>query len=103
MKNKKRANLQVLPTNSNSYLVRNTKTNTEYTVLPLIENLECNCSDYRKSIACNHVFAVLKFLGFSSIAEYQEYVEEEMIARLEESKKIESEYLELEGDKDYLK
>jgi hypothetical protein len=102
--------LQVLPTNLSNYLVRNEIKNTEYTVLPLIEHLECNCSDWKNQsiafdsnqICCKHVFGVLRFLGFSQLSEYQEYVKEQMIARLEESKKTESEYLELENDHDYI-
>ena len=104
-------NLQVLPTKLHNYLVRNEIKGTEYTVLPLIDHLECSCNDWKNQsiafdtdqVCCKHIFALLRFLGFSQLSQYQEYVEEEMIARLEESKKVESEYLELEGDKDYLK
>jgi hypothetical protein len=104
-------NLQVLPTKLHNYLVRNEIKGTEYTVLPLIEHLECNCPDWKNQsiafdtdkVCCKHVFGVIRFLGFSQLSEYEEYVQEQMIARLEAQKEVESEYLELEGDKDYLK
>ena len=102
--------LQVLPTKLHNYLVRNEIKGSEYTVLPLIDHLECNCSDWKnQSIAfdtdkviCKHIFGVLNYLNFKTLDEYEEWVNKQMIARLEESKKIESEYLELENDHDYI-
>ena len=104
-------NLEVLTTGFNTYLVRNPNTNTEYIIEPRIDYLFCNCSDYKNQsygfetseVCCKHVFAVLGYLGFSKLSEYQDYVNERIIERLEAAKQTESEYLELENDRDFLK
>jgi hypothetical protein len=102
--------LQVFPTKLHNYLVKNEIKGTEYTILPLIDHLECNCPDWKNQsiafdtdkVCCKHVFGVIHFLGFSQLSEYEEYVEEQMIARLEAQKEVESQYLELENEHDYL-
>jgi hypothetical protein len=102
--------LDVLETGFKNYLVRNPQKESEYTIEPLIDYLKCNCSDYEnqaiafenKQVCCKHVFAVLGYLGFSKLSEYEDYVIDQVIQRMEAHKKAEIEYLELEHDKDYL-
>ena len=85
----------MLTTGFNTYLVRNPHKNTEYTIEPRIDYLFCNCSDYKNQsyafetseVCCKHIFAVLGYLGFSSLSEQIQ---------------DESEYLELEHERDYL-
>ena len=103
-------NLEVLTTGFNTYLVRNPEKNSEYIIEPRIDYLFCNCSDYKNQsyafetseVLCKHGFAVLSYLGFSKLSEYQDYVNERMIERLESAKQTESEYLELENDRDFI-
>ena len=102
--------LEVLTTGFNTYLVRNPHKNTEYIIEPRIDYLFCNCSDYKNQsyafetseVCCKHVFAVLGYLGFSSLSEYQDFVDEQLTIRMLEQIQDESEYLELEHDRDYL-
>lgn len=103
-------NLEVLMTGFNTYLVINPDKQTEYIIEPRIDYLFCNCSDYKNQsyafetskVCCKHIFAVLGYLGFSSLKEYQNYVSEELASRFEDQKETELQYLELEHDKDYL-
>lgn len=95
---------------ANYYTVRNPHKGTEYSVLPLMEHLTCTCPDYNnqsiafdtEKIACQHIFAVLNHLQFSSIAEYAEDVENRMRERLFRQYRDEKGYLELENDHDYI-
>ena len=72
------------------YLVKNPDKNTEYQVEPMIDHINCNCKDYQdqsivfesKKIHCKHVFAVLNYLGFSKLSEYESFVDDQLAEKL---------------------
>ena len=86
------------------YLVKNPQKNTRYTVHPKSDHLFCNCSDYRNQynafesnqVACKHVFAVLGYLGFSSLKEYANFVDDQIAEQAIAHIEMMNQYFELQ-------
>lgn len=77
------ADLEVIPVPlCGSFTVRNPKRNTQYLVYLMGKHIECGCEDFARQIrdnpemfgtehaCCKHIYAVLGFLGHSSLKDF---------------------------------
>jgi len=80
-------NIEIIDNPDNTYTARNSIKESEYQLIPKDSYIYCTCPDYsNQSIAlksddvcCKHIWALLGYLGFSSLSEYEEYNEAENI------------------------
>lgn len=74
--------LYVAPAGEQQFRIVNPKKGTAYSVWAWWDGLDCECEDYKNQISilrqgcCKHGYAVLTWLGFSTLKEYLESPQE---------------------------
>jgi hypothetical protein len=71
--------IDIIPSEKNGYyLAVNPFKQTEYKLFPYLTHIYCECHDYknqtiwldRNDVCCEHIFALLTFLGYSSLTKF---------------------------------
>lgn len=80
---KRSSNIEIIDNPDNTYTARNPIKETEYELISRDSSIHCTCPDYNNQaislksdeVYCKHIWALLKYLGFSDLSEYEEYKE----------------------------